>query len=75
MTFEVGVRRVMNERPKPEDVNNEQRKAILEQAMDEAERQWTADRERRVAAGLVDVDGKPLKETAKVVLTDDGGGW
>jgi hypothetical protein len=62
-------------RPRPEDVTDEERDAILERALDGAAEQARRDRARRVAAGLVDENGNILRPTAKPATSDDGGGW
>ena len=64
-------------RPRPEDVTDDERDAILERACDEAAQSAQRDRARRVTAGLVDEAGNILKPQTPPTTgsTDDGGGW
>jgi hypothetical protein len=64
-------------RPRPEDVTDEERDAILERACAEAAESALRDRARHVAAGLVDEAGNILKPraAARDASSDDGGGW
>lgn len=62
-------------RPRPEDVDDDERRAILERALDGAAASAKRDHDRRVAAGIIDEAGRLLKRPAASTHSDDGGGW
>jgi hypothetical protein len=62
-------------KPRPEDLDDEAWSDLLERVEDEAERRHLAERDRLIAAGVIDSEGRLLKESQKKSGGDDGGGW
>lgn len=60
---------------RPEDLDDEAWLDLLDQVEDAAERSHFADRERLIATGVVDSEGRLLKPVAEGPHSDDGGGW
>jgi hypothetical protein len=63
------------EPPKPEDLDDKAWSDLLERVEADATEIYLAERERLVAAGVINSEGRPLKEPMKEVRRDDGGGW
>jgi hypothetical protein len=60
---------------RPEELDDEAWADLLERVEEGAERRHLSERERLMAAGIVDAHGNLLKEPAKAVRSEDGGGW
>lgn len=60
---------------RPEDLDDETWADLLERVEEGAERRHLSERERLMALGIVDAQGRLLKEPAKAVRSEDGGGW
>jgi hypothetical protein len=60
---------------KPEELDDEAWGDLLERVEEGAERRHLAENDRLMAAGVVDAQGRLLKEPAKAARSDDGGGW
>jgi hypothetical protein len=63
------------DRPKPEDLDDKAWSDLLERVEEDATQLHLAERERLIAAGVIDSEGRLLKEPAKATRRDDGGGW
>lgn len=58
-----------------EELDDEARADLLERVEEGAERRHLRERERLMAAGVIEAQGRLLNEPAKAVRTEDGGGW
>jgi hypothetical protein len=61
-------------KPRPEDLDDEAWSALLDRVEDEAVRSHLAERDRLIAAGVIDAEGRllvPLPERTR----DDSCGW
>jgi hypothetical protein len=59
-----------DERRRPEELDDEARADVLERVESSAQRRHVTERERLTAAGIVDAQGRLLKEPAKAVHSD-----
>jgi hypothetical protein len=62
-------------KPKPEELDDKAWSDLLDRVEDGAERRHLAERERLIAARIIDTEGRLLKEPPKATRSDDGGGW
>lgn len=60
---------------RPEELDDETWADVLERVEEGAERRHRSERERLMAAGILDAQGRLLKEPAKAIRSEDGGGW
>jgi len=62
-------------RPKPEDLDDEAWSALLERVEQGAMRRHLAERDRLIGAGIIDGQGRLLRQSHQAERSDDGGGW